>query len=1499
MRHFLEYINKLLFIAVIGFISIYIFLYITLSIPYIQNSIRDIAIKEISELIDSKVSIENIKIHPFNKFSLSNLTVLDNNNDTLSHINKISVGLDLTELKDLKLTISSIHLSKADIYINKKNGESEINIKRLIDMFSSEKKQSSSFFVNVKSIFIRQSCFRFDDYNYPSIDDKFDKNHINLSNLNTTVFFNALNKDSLDIKVKRVSFRESKGLYFKNISFNLHSNYNSYDFSDFKIVGNKSLFKFNNLQVKLKEDRNDKNILDSLFLDIDLTAKDVDLKEFSSFDNRLGNFSKPLFFHLKSNGYINDLSISDFNIKAVNEIDINGNAYISDLEKGYDAYLFGQLKSCYLSNKCISVISQLIADNKYKEPLNKLGDINFTGEISGFINNLVAFGNLSTKIGSIKTDILINKEDTIINYKGSVNTNGLNIGELASFKDLGNISTSINVNINQDIKTKTVKGNINGIVKDLTYRDYQYNNILYNADINNKKIDGLLNLDDDNGKLSLVGNIKFDKANSFFNFFARAKDISLDKLNIAPQYKDTKLSFNIASDFIGNNFDNAQGSINIDSLHLYNNYDEFFIRDINISALNHEKPQSLRIYSELLNAQINGKYSFSTLLKSLKSVLNKPLPFIDKKINVKKLSSSKNDFEFYVNIKPLDKLWKILHTPFDFNEACIFRGYFNDSISSTNLVFEADIPSFQYNKTIIKNSNLILKIPNERLSLDFTSTILNKHKEPLEISFSSISKFNSLNSKLEWKNSFNNIYKGTLFASTDFTKKKGDFPFSTTINILPSDVIVNDSLWKIKESSIKIDSARLVIDDVSIFNNHQNLKINGCLSKNPTDSLSIFIDDISLDYIFDMVNMDFIMFGGDGSGQIDIFDNLETGILIKTDTLNVKNFTYNDEMMGDLKISSVIKLSDLDIYLNGAINSDNDITNIEGSILPKKDSLHLSFDSRNLNVSFIKLWTDNILQNIKGKADAQMKLFGKFRGLNLTGKAWTDNISFDIDFLKTRYRISDTLNFTENGIGISDIKIRDAYNNQGYAKGKIGYNNFKNFTYDININIPTNNSFLMFNVDENSNNTYWGTIFGAGNARIFGDALNTRINVNGITKSNSKFYFALNDNVSASDYQFITFNDVTHKDSVCTITEVYNKENDLNIEKHNLYLTLQVDVTPESTVNLIMDSSSGDAIKGNGTGNLRVEYNKIDEFKLFGNYYINKGSYNFNFQDIFSREFIIKEGSIVEFKGNPFNTQLDINAYYQVTANLSDLDETISDSKELSRTSVPVQCLLNINGDLWRPDLDFDINLPTVSQDIDRRVRSIIGTQEMMNKQIIYLMVLNKFYTPDYVTQNQQNRYSDLSSVASSTLSSQLNNLLGQLSDNWNIGTNIRTDKGDFSDVEVQLALSSQLLNNRLLFNGNLGYKDNQNSSNTNSFIGDFDLEYLLNPIGTLRLKAYNHYNDRNYSIKSALTTQGVGVMDKKYFNSITDLFSVFLNKNRKEKNRKEKSNNINLSSER
>ena len=155
----------------------------------------------------------------------------------------------------------------------------------------------------------------------------------------------------------------------------------------------------------------------------------------------------------------------------------------------------------------------------------------------------------------------------------------------------------------------------------------------------------------------------------------------------------------------------------------------------------------------------------------------------------------------------------------------------------------------------------------------------------------------------------------------------------------------------------------------------------------------------------------------------------------------------------------------------------------------------------------------------------------------------------------------------------------------------------------------------------------------------------------------------------------------------------------------------------------------------------------------------------------------------------------------------------------------------------------------------------------MMNRQIIYLLALNRFYTPEYM--GGTNRGNELASVASSTISSQLSSMLGQISDKWSIAPNFKSDKGDFSDVEVNLALSSQLLNNRLLLNGNFGYRDKMTTTSNTNFIGDFDIEYLLNKAGNIRLKAYNHFNDQNYYVKNALTTQGVGVVFKYDFDRL------------------------------
>ena len=129
--------------------------------------------------------------------------------------------------------------------------------------------------------------------------------------------------------------------------------------------------------------------------------------------------------------------------------------------------------------------------------------------------------------------------------------------------------------------------------------------------------------------------------------------------------------------------------------------------------------------------------------------------------------------------------------------------------------------------------------------------------------------------------------------------------------------------------------------------------------------------------------------------------------------------------------------------------------------------------------------------------------------------------------------------------------------------------------------------------------------------------------------------------------------------------------------------------------------------------------------------------------------------------------------------------------------------------------------------------------------------------------------------------------MLAQVIDNqnWNVGTNLSTGENGWSDVEAEAILSGRLLDNRLIINGNFGYRDNA-LQNTN-FVGDFEAMWMLTKNGELRLKGYNETNDR-YFTKSTLTTQGIGLMYKKDFDNWRELFDWMLLRRRKKKQAQE-----------
>ena len=168
------------------------------------------------------------------------------------------------------------------------------------------------------------------------------------------------------------------------------------------------------------------------------------------------------------------------------------------------------------------------------------------------------------------------------------------------------------------------------------------------------------------------------------------------------------------------------------------------------------------------------------------------------------------------------------------------------------------------------------------------------------------------------------------------------------------------------------------------------------------------------------------------------------------------------------------------------------------------------------------------------------------------------------------------------------------------------------------------------------------------------------------------------------------------------------------------------------------------------------------------------------------KEFKIKEGSSISFSGDPLAATIDIDGYYQLTADLAELldDAVLSNT---SRTSVPVQCLLNLSGVLTQPNVKFDIYLPNSEEELNRAVHNTINTDEMVNRQIIGLLLLGKFLNPESMRSSNVFTQNELYSVVSSTLSSQLNNWVSQMFDNWGFGVNFRTSgEGDTRSNEYE-----------------------------------------------------------------------------------------------------------------
>ena len=1434
---------------------------------------------ELSEVLNTKVVIGRINMGLLNRIIIDDVLLDDQSGQEMLKVTRLSAKFDIVPFFKGKISISSVQLFGFNINLRKETPDTPPNFKFVLDAFASKDtvKKESSLDLRINSILIRRGRMSYHVLSEEETPGKFNAKHIQLQNIIANISLKALSKDSVNLGIKRLSLDEKmSGFSLKKMSLKLVANNKQTSIDNFAIELPETSLKMDTIHLVYDSLQAFEHFAEKVHFSFRTLPSHSPVKDISPFVPVLSHFKEPITLDMEVKGTVDQLNCSHLEIVSEEQqFRLRGDVSLQDLSHPQDAYVYGTLSELSANTRGVGfLVRNLNPDYNGVPPvLERLGNISFRGEISGYFTDLVTYGQLRTSLGDVKTDLKLSadKGKGLFAYSGAVKTTDFKLGELLANEQLGEITFNLDVH-GRHITNQRPTVELKGLIASIDYSRYRYENITLDGEYKRGGFNGKVALDDPNGSVYLNGDVNVTSKVPTFNFLAVVHKVRPHDLNLTTKYADAEFSLKLRANFTGGSIEEMIGEINVDSLEFTASDKEYFMKNMNIRATKKNDENQLKLTSEFLTADVEGKFQYHTLPASILNIMRKYIPSLI--LPPKKEIETHNNFQFDIHIYNTDILSTIFDIPLTIYTHSTLKGYFNDPLHRLHV--EGYFPRLQYKNNFIESGMVLCENPADHIRALVRLTNLKK-KGAVNLSLDAQAKDDNVSTTLNWGNNAAVTYSGQLAAVAKFLRTEGEKPLlKATVDVKPTDIILNDTLWKIHPSQVVVDSGKVDVNNFNFSHQDRYVRINGRLSDDPEDSVKIDLKDINMGYVFDIASIsDDVNFEGDATGTAYACGVLKKPVM--NTRLFIKNFSLNQGRLGDLDIYGEWDNENRGIRLDAFIQ---DIapapSHVTGIIYPLKpeSGLDLNIEANELNLKFLEHYMRSIANDIKGRGTGKVHFYGKFKGLNLDGAVMTD-ASMNFDILNTHFAIKDTIHLAPGGLTFNNMHISDMEGHTGKLNGYLHYKHFKNLNYRFEIQAD---NMLVMNTKESADMPFYGTVYGTGNVMLSGNAAQgLEVNAAMTTNRNTTFTYINGSVASATSNQFIKFVDKTPRRTIQDSVQIISyydqlqqkRQAETEEQKTDIRLNILVDATPDATMRIIMDPVAGDYITGKGTGNIRTEFYNKGDVRMFGNYRINQGVYKFSLQEVIRKDFVIKDGSTITFNGAPLDANMDIQASY--TVNSASLNDLIPDASTIiQQPNVRVNCIMNLSGMLVRPTIKLGIELPNERDEVQTLVRNYISTEEQMNMQILYLLGIGKFYTEDARNNNQNSNV--MSSVLSSTLSGQLNNALSQVfeTNNWNIGTNLSTGDKGWTDMEVEGILSGQLLNNRLLINGNFGYRDNP-MANTN-FVGDFEAEWLINRSGDIRLKAYNETNDRYYT-KTNLTTQGVGIMYKKDFNKWSDLF--------------------------
>ena len=1444
----IKYIFNVCFWTVV---SLYLLIAVMVHIPYVQQSLASGVASVISSKLNTRVEIGRVDLGFLNRLVIDNTTIYDQGGKPMVRAARLAVRIDLLQLVEGRIRISSAQVFSTHFTLYRANAASAPNFQFALDALASKDstKAKTPLDLSVNSFIMRHCSVKYDQLDRPHTPGRFNPAHLHITNIGTYIRLNALTDDSLNVALNTLSATEQSGVKVDAMSLSLVAGGSECRLRDLSLRLPHSHIAIADITARYRRLADGKVDMGSLRYSALVKSASITPSDLSPVVPQLADYRNPLQLRLSASGTAKRVNVNRLQITSPS----------GELSASADGWYEASKPHASWSVNIHDLHSSL----KILQPLSYVG---LRGSASCTTSGVITTAAVvNTDAGSADVNMTLSANR---HFSGTLAASDIALGTLLNDSRLGDVSASLSLSGSLP-KGKRPTVTAEGEVSKFAYNGYTYSNININGSYADNTVKGSLIIDDPN--ISLVAQGEYADLGKGKQLVVEAQ---LDHFRpsvtrLTDKWGDAVFSSSITADLQASGVNDSKGVVTIGHFRMQSSSDTCTINNLQVRGGFDSHEHYLVMESDFGYAMLTGHFNYSSLVSSVTSQIGRHIPVIAPK---NKDYEGDNNFTLIAHLNSTKWMRPLLGVPLDIRRPLLLRT--NVSDASKTMVVECEAPLFIYDGATFSHANVNLHSHADSL---ICSAEVKKHQDNgdiLDLSTRCNAADNLVDMSLGWLNEGKS--RGCLNATSSFGKNSQGVTYAHVV-VKPSDLTIGDKTWLVKSSDIHYTPKHIDIREFTIAHDRQHIIVNGTASASKSDSLHIDLNGIDVRYVLDLVNFHPVDFDGSASGKALIVAPF--GDMSAHADLTVRDFLFERGRMGVLSANVNWNKQESQIDIDAIANDGDDArTIIKGYVSPKRDYIDLGIQADSTHIDFMHSFTESFISEIDGRAVGKVRLAGPLSTINLTGQLVV-NGSAMISPLNCRYTLdNDTVTFVPDEIELKNAVIRDAYGNAGYVNGFIHHKHLTRLSYDLEV---AADNLLAYDFRDFGNDTFYGTVFADGTVGIHGRSGYLRMDIDVTPRHGSTFVYNASTNDQISNQEFIKWNDVTSLIPNSS-SLIPNSSSLIPNPSSDMFINFNINCTPEATIRLLMDSRTNDYITMQGNGMLRATYYNKGAFNLFGTYTLSHGTYGITIQNIIKKNFTFREGGTFVFGGNPYDATLNLQAIHTVNGvSLADLNV----GNSFTNNTIKVNCLMNIGGIARNPQVSFDLDMPTVSSDEKQMIRSVLNSEDELNQQVVYLLGIGRFYptgTNNSASREQSETSLAMQSLLSGTISSQISSVLNTVikNDNWNFGANISTGDEGWNNAEYEGTVNGRLLNNRLLINGQFGYRDNVNTANTN-FIGDFDIRYLLMPNGNLALKVYNQTNDR-YFTKSSLNTQGVGIIMKKDFRSIIDLFGKKKKKDKK-----------------